>query len=165
MKGIDMRQLLLTVMIVGGVVAFVLPGGQVAAQDHGGAGHGAVSLSEQLMRADTNEDGNVTSVELVSLLGSAREAHGGGDADGTAHHGNAQGHGNPHGDLGVGHGAANLATLLGGRDGTAIGDMSKADLEARMTMLVTHADTNNDAALNTSEVDALVAMLRTGGGH
>ena len=33
-----------------------------------GAGHGAVSLSEQLMRADTNEDGNVTPVEIVSLL-------------------------------------------------------------------------------------------------
>ena len=30
MKGINMRQLLLTGMIVGGVVAFVLPGGTVS---------------------------------------------------------------------------------------------------------------------------------------
>ncbi len=165
MRGRDMRQLLLTVTIVGGVVAFVLPGGQVAAQDHGGAGHGAVSLSEQLMRADTNEDGNVTPVEIVSLLQGGHEAHGGGITDGTAHHGNTEGLGNPHGDLGAGQGAANLATLLGGHDGTAIADMSQADLEARVEMLVSHADTNSDAALNASEADALVAMLAAGGGH
>ena len=34
-----------------------------------------------------------------------------------------------------------------------------------MEMLVSHADTNDDAALNASEVEALVAMLSTGGGH
>jgi hypothetical protein len=43
--------------------------------------------------------------------------------------------------------------------------MSQADLEARVEMLVSHADTNSDAALNASEVDALVAMLAAGGGH
>ena len=159
-----MRQLLLTVSIVVGLVAFV-PQGGVVAQDHGGAGHGEVSLSAQIMHADTNEDGNVTPVELVSLLGSAREAHGGGDADGAVHHGNAEAHGDPHGDLGGGHGSASLATLLGGHDGAAIGDMSPTDLEAHVTMLVDHADTNSDAALNASEVESLVAMLRTGGGH
>ena len=154
-----------SVTIVVGMAAFVLYGGHAAAQDHGDAGHGQMSLTEQLMRADTNEDGTVTALELVSLLAGGRDGHPAGDTPGRAHHGNVDGHGSPHGDASGGHGSAGLAALLGGHGGAAISDLSQADLVARVEMLVSHADTNDDAALNASEVEALVAMLSTGGGH
>ena len=161
-----MRKLSVTVTIVLGMTAVVLYGGHAAAQDHGDAGHGQMSLTEQLMRADTNEDGTVTAVELVSLLVGGRDGHPGGDTTGTSPHGNAGVHGgSPHGDASGGHGSAGLAALLGGHDGAAISDLSQADLEARVEMLVSHADTDNDAALNASEVETLVAMLSAGGGH
>ncbi len=162
-----MRQHLLTVMVVVGV-AFAVHGGPVAAQDHG-AVHGQASLTDQLMSADANEDGKVTPVEIANLLTGNRPGHGGGDHDGAGHHETAEVHGNPHGDHGGdhpdGHGAASLATLLGGHGGTALADMSQADLEARLTMLVGHADTDSDSALNASEAEALIAMMREGGGH
>jgi len=170
-----------TLTVVVGVVAFVLYGGQAAAQEHG-AGHDQASLTAQLMGADANEDGSVTTEEIVSLLlgglgdhaehaehgdHADHDAHHGGDTDGAAHHETAEGHGNPHGD-GGGHADGNLAALLGGQGAAAIADMSRADLETRVTMLVSHADTNSDAALNATEAAALVAMIgtmRAGGGH
>jgi hypothetical protein len=162
---------MLTIAIVAGAVGFVLQGGQAFAQDHGDAGHGAVSLADQIMRADANEDGNVTSIEIASLLlgGHGGGSHdGNGDHDGAGHHGAAEGQGNPHGDLAGAQGSGNLAALFGGHDGAAIAEMSQADLEARLDMLVSHADANSDAALNASEVEALVEMvetMRAGGGH
>ena len=161
-----MRKRSVTVTLVVGMAAFVLYGGYVAAQDHGDAGPGQVSLTEQLMRADTDEDGTVTAVELMSLLTGGRDGHPGGDTTGTAPHGNAAGHGSPHGDAGGGRGrSAGLVALLSGHGGAAISDLSQADLEARVEMLVSHADTDDDAALDASEVDTLVAMLSAGGGH
>ncbi|HJN46396.1 MAG: hypothetical protein CL477_07215 [Acidobacteria bacterium] len=162
-----MKQLLLTVAIVAGVVGFVMQGGRAFAQDHGGAGHGDVSLTDQLMRADANEDGSVTSVEIASLLLGGSEGHGNGDHDGAGHHG-AGGGGNPHGDLAGGQVSgdmAALAAMFGGHDGA---ELSRADLEARLDMLVSHADANSDAALNASEVESMLAMMETmraGGGH
>ncbi len=162
-----MKQLLMIATLVAGVVGFTLGSGQAFAQDHGGAGHGDVSVTDQLMRADANEDGSVTSVEIANLLMGGSEAHGNGDHDGAGHHG-AGGGANPHGDLAGGQGSGNLAALaamFGGHDGA---EVSRADLEARLDMLVSHADANSDAALNASELESMLAMMETmraGGGH
>jgi hypothetical protein len=163
-----MRQLLTSATVVAGVLGFVLQGGQSFAQDHGGAGHGAVSLTDQIMGADANEDGKVTSVEIAGLLLGGHEGHGnaGGDHDGAGHHGAAEERGNPHGDSGGD--LAALAGLFGGHDGATLADMSQADLEARLDVLVSHADGNGDAALNAGEVESMLAMIETmraGGGH
>jgi hypothetical protein len=159
-----MNRLLMTAIILGGVGAFVLGGGPIAAQDHGGAGHGQVSIAERLMSADADENGTVTEQELVVSFEGMIPGHGG-DAGGAAHHGNTGGGGNPHGALGGARNSAALALLLGAPEGTAISQLTQADLSARASMIVSHADANGDAALDATEVEAFATMMQSAGPH
>ena len=43
--------------------------------------------------------------------------------------------------------------------------MTKADLEARIDMFVSHGDTNADAALDATEIETLATMMQNAGGH